>query len=521
MSGYPSQEHSIVFLDLPRPWLANLFQHVASGPRGLAHAAALSQSCSSLHALSESSAVSYRNIHVPRIITTSNHPVWKWLAERQGRVSGLNMQVHVETATTQHGPDAADPMPKWTQPLQTLSAIPGLHLIVYCRSTISARDEPFMEEWLKPHAYLMDSLRAEVAVGAEHLSLREFCEAAAPCRSIRLTVSHNSRERLNLSGLALVSGSLVDLDIKKNESVRLCGVENFDTLTSMPKLKWLRLDHVDLTAADPWPTLASLSSLEYLQMKAAANGDPSVLSELTGLELLDLGSYYSRENVDAVPFSFSSLQPLSTLQQLGCLCLSEHAFGATSLQGLAGLRELETLYLVHAPSLVSLEGISGAVTDLFIGHAKKFQDLSSISVLDGLQDLSVNHCGITSLQPLAGLRGLDGLRLDTCPVTSLEGLEGRSLDWLILSCCDSLRQLSGLELSALQRLDISECGVSSLQPLAELTGAVTKLSIGDCGSVTEEVLELPHIQPTADVRVWNSNVKEVVLAGGVRRVIEG
>jgi hypothetical protein len=34
--------------------------------------------------------------------------------------------------------------------------------------------------------------------------------------------------------------------------------------------------------------------------------------------------------------------------------------------------------------------------------------------------------------------------------------------------------------------------------------------------VEEEVLELPHVQPTAYVDVSHSNVKEVVLAGGVR-----
>jgi hypothetical protein len=43
-----------------------------------------------------------------------------------------------------------------------------------------------------------------------------------------------------------------------------------------------------------------------------------------------------------------------------------------------------------------------------------------------------------------------------------------------------------------------------------------KLSFFECREVREEVLELPHVQPTVDMLVRYSHVKEVVLAGGVR-----
>ena len=161
---------------------------------------------------------------------------------------------------------------------------------------------------------------------------------------------------------------------------------------------------------------------------------------------------------------------------------------------------------------------------MFIGHAERFQDLSGIDVVAGLKELFLNDCKIASLQPLAGLCGLERLQLVRCPLSSLGGLEGTlttSLQSLKLSLCMSLRQLSGLEnLCALRQLTISNCGVTSLQPLAELTGVLVKVNIGYCRSVKEEVLELPYIQPTANLRVWCSNVREVVLAGGVRRVVE-
>jgi hypothetical protein len=46
-----------------------------------------------------------------------------------------------------------------------------------------------------------------------------------------------------------------------------------------------------------------------------------------------------------------------------------------------------------------------------------------------------------------------------------------------------------------------------------------KLVVKQCSAVQEEVLELPNIQPTADVVVEYSNVREVVLAGGLRRAV--
>jgi hypothetical protein len=40
-----------------------------------------------------------------------------------------------------------------------------------------------------------------------------------------------------------------------------------------------------------------------------------------------------------------------------------------------------------------------------------------------------------------------------------------------------------------------------------------------CNDVQEEILELPYVQPTAYVHVRYTAVKEVVLAGGVRRAV--
>ena len=114
----------------------------------------------------------------------------------------------------------------------------------------------------------------------------------------------------------------------------------------------------------------------------------------------------------------------------------------------------------------------------------------------------------------------DHVRCVQVPLTSLDGLS-TSLQLLPLQHCQELRHLSGMgELRALQRLQISSCGLTSLQPLTLLPVGFGKLSVRDCPEVVEVVLQLPQIQRTADVVVLYSNVKEVVLAGGVQKTVK-
>ena len=152
--------------------------------------------------------------------------------------------------------------------------------------------------------------------------------------------------------------------------------------------------------------------------------------------------------------------------------------------------------------------------------------LIGIEHCQGLQVLYLSGSRVSSLHPLAALGSLRHLCISVdVAVTSLAGLEGSictCLQSLKLESCYLLRQLSGIEgLSALERLGINCCSVTSLQPVGQLVGGLRWLSVEGCCDVREEVLNLPHIPPTADVRIVRSNVKEVVLAGGVRRHASG
>jgi hypothetical protein len=214
------------------------------------------------------------------------------------------------------------------------------------------------------------------------------------------------------------------------------------------------------------------------------------------------------------------------LQQLEELRLEGHACAAaTSLQGLAGLSKLELLTIksfgFEKCGLRVLQGISPAVTAMCIEGAPDLVSLAGMESCTGMIDLSFYVCGVCSLQPLRGLTSLHALAVYRCSLTSLKGLHSMSLQALLVNDCSFLSQLSGVEhLSALKCLVLEHCGcVTSLQPLSQLGEGLEELVVKECRAVQEEVLELPNVQPTAHVVVEYSNVREVVLAGGVRRAV--
>ena len=537
------------FLDLPRPWIADLFQHVASGPGGLASAAALSQTCSSLHALSESSAVSYRNIYVGQSISSADHLCWQWLAERQGRITGLTLHVAYDQQPSfeeqypndweledharyhQQHDQQSELQPNWERPIQVLSSISDLRLTVSV-SGWPHENAPFVNQWLGQHRHLIDHLSADVHISPEALSLQDLVTAAASCRSLGLQVSNDDDEPLNLSCLAGVRGCLVSLgmDFGQGECDQLVGLT---TLASVSCLTELNLNGIRLEMEEAWTPLAGLTSLQKLTLDVAASGDPSPLSALTGLTYLKArGGAVDLLEDEGAPFTFSTLQPLSTLQRLESLHLSG-CCTATSLEGLAGLSNLVSLDMYSNIELCSLEGASTTLTSVHFMFMAGLQSMAGIEALVQLRDLKLWHCiSFTSLLGLTALRRLESLEVGWAErlvslkgsesVQSLVSLEGikslQSLKRIRLSGCKELRSLSGLEqLSMLRELSVVDCAVTSLQPVAEMHhGALTWLCIRSCQQVQEVLLELPHLQPSARYEFVFCNVKQVVVAGKVQ-----
>jgi Leucine-rich repeat (LRR) protein len=361
----------------------------------------------------------------------------------------------------------------------------------------------------------------EVHISEARLKLRDFSEAAAPCRSIDLTVRHSPIHVVDLADLDPVVASLHSLICRSWDS-RQSSLIGASVLSRMSQLTALHLASEDLGGEEPWGFLAKMTGLQQLHLSVSASGDPSPLSALTRLSSLKLQSL-TREADGQSPFSFSSLRPLNALQHLKVLHLYGHACAATSLEGLAGLSN-QKLRSRHGlgdtgGGFKCLEEAGPGVVDLFIGDAQHLVSFTGVGACTGIQKLSLANCQVPSLQPLAGLGSLEQLEVYFCSVTSLDSLDSMSLQSVSLRYCNYLTHLSGAQhFSALKSLEVLHCGLTSLQPLSQLWEGLERLRVSGCHSVQEEVLELPHVQPSADVVAANSNVREVVLAGGVRIV---
>jgi Leucine-rich repeat (LRR) protein len=342
---------------------------------------------------------------------------------------------------------------------------------------------------------------------------------------LHLTIRQFPNQVVDLSDLEPVAGSLHSLTCEPDKDWEYGCLKGTNTLNSMSQLTALNLRSADLGSEEPWGLVATLTNLQQLSLEVSASGDPSPLSALTRLSFLSVESLVL-EVVRPVPFSFSSLKPLSTLQQLEELHLGAHGWDATSLQGLAGLNNLKELGLVFTPSggsLRSLEGITPGLVQLIIEDAPDLVSLAGIEGCTSMEKLTLSHCGVSSFQPLRGLSSLQHLDVYDCGhLASLEGLDIMSLQSLTLRYCNSLTQLRGLEhLSALVSLVVTKCGVTSLQPLSQLREGLQRLWVLECDRVQEETLELPLVQPHVDVSFEGSNVKEVVLARGWRLLVDG
>jgi hypothetical protein len=506
--------HTLHFLDLPSASLALVIQKTASGPGGLASAAALCQTCKSLHSQCEGPAVTYCNLNVPGTISSPAHQVWQWLAKRSGRVAGLILNLKLEGEYAEH----EESLLQWTQQLKTLSGIPGVQMTVEWEHGYYDQDYSKAHQWLRANGQSIKHLTVDVYVNEDKLKLRRFVEAAAHCRSIGLSIESHHLE-VNLADLAPLAGSLdyvicdcgFDMDPGRLSSLSVLTIHQLTSLC---------LECVDFTNEQPWSQLAKLTTLNQLSLQVCASGDPSPLSALTRLSSLRI---YSPVGILADPFSFSSLQPLSTLQHLETLELHWDTCTATSLHGLAGLCKLTELKI--SGGLRSLEGIGSGVIDLKVACASDFVSLGGLESCSSMKRLALAFCKVSSWQPLKGLSSIEHLHLQFCGLTSLEalcGLPSTSLQSLTLYSCKAFLSLSGIEqLTALTTLSISKCqSVTSLSPLSQLGEGLQSLTVKNCSLVQEVVLQLPRVQITADVSMVCSNVREVVLAGGVRRAMQ-
>ena len=451
-------------------------------------------------------------VQIDQLIESTDHPVWDWLAQREGKISGLTLTVAPYTVPDDLYEEVVyvDELrhQAWERPLQILSAIPGLQLTVQTPTPLD-REHPFVTLWLMEHSHLIGVLTGFLFWAPSRpdlLSLEDFCSVAGQCSLIKLRLRHGDRILpLNLSSLTSLSNSLVELTVNAEVFSRQppCRLEAVSALRSLSRLTGLGLISYDLRDEGQWmEDVAALSNLRALSLLVAAADDaPPVTETFTALTKLELGNYGDCH------YGVSSLQPLSALQQLEVLGVRYDACGSRvglrSLEGLTALRALRELNLRRADFCVSLEGVAapaavpmddGAVTAVS-SSGSSGTGLTAGAVVP-LEKLCVVGCPLTSLRPLTSLSS--------------------TLKNLSVTHCSRLSSLAGLEhLTALEDLEVESCHeLTSLRPLENLRGCVRKLTVKDCDRVRGGRLVLPYVKRTAKVSIDAGGVASVALADG-------
>jgi Leucine-rich repeat (LRR) protein len=473
------------FLQLDPLCLKHVFHLVAMDhEHGIASTAALSQTCKDIYKQNDELLNCYKlqkrmelrgKWHEGAIIAESaDHPFWLWLSKRQGRIPRLSVQIKPFSGVPHDSTDSCEEELEWSGPLKLLSTIPDLHLKVHM-PRISSLEHPFARFWLQDDANgLIEELEAGFSIEDDGwLPTADFVQIAVGCKSLVLN---------------------------RNSTPCPFWVEDLSNLTQLTSLS---ISNNYFLGANKgygvWQLLANLTNLQHLGCASIGFDDPSPLSALTALTSLELDSRHLTglhriyELTGAKYFTFSSLQPLSTLQQLEVLELTGCSCSGTSLQGLGNLPRLRDVGL-ECRSLVSLQGLTPVGAE---------SDGEGLTVTPALESLRIMGAQITSLRGLESFRGC--------------------LVYLCLVDCPKLDSLSGVEgINNLHGIRVGSCGLTSLEPLACLgrkqkDPEMIMIDIYRCTAVKEEILELPYLPATASVDISESNVKEVVVAGRLRR----
>ncbi len=127
--------------------------------------------------------------------------------------------------------------------------------------------------------------------------------------------------------------------------------------------------------------------------------------------------------------------------------------------------------------------------------------LGFLKFLPNLKDLDVSDCRVlTSLSGVEHCPKLEVLNVSGSEITDLDALKGRKIKKLTVHSCGSLSDVSGIEHSGLEHLDLSDdLGLDTLEPVQSLTSLkVLKLQGLPRLSNIQQFTKLPELQ-TLDI----------------------
>ena len=196
-------------------------------------------------------------------------------------------------------------------------------------------------------------------------------------------------------------------------------------------------------------------------------------------DLSDLSKLPFLARLTMESLTFESLSPLSTLNSLEELVLSNMTVSSQNLQTIAALPKLNSLTLYQC-SLSGITPLAQATGLTYLNlSGNTIRDLSALEKLSELKELRLNHNAVTDLSSLSGLSRLEVLDLSYNSITTPAPLSGCvQLRQLSLSN-NTLTDLEGLtRLTSLEKLDLSFTGLTDISVLAVNT-ALTDLDISN------------------------------------------
>jgi predicted DNA-binding WGR domain protein len=244
-------------------------------------------------------------------------------------------------------------------------------------------------------------------------------------------------------------------------------LQNYETLTTLdclhnlPALRELSIECChQLKSLDGLQRLPALRELRIERCARLRTLDG--LQHLTGLEdlVIDEGHF---KNLDAI----SGLSTLRGLHLITGVTISDRHWTRV-FSGLRGLRSLTLEEGVQPPSLdvlrplTSLEGL----------RLEDRYDLTGLSPLPALKNLSLWGCHLDNLDGISGLPALESLQIRACDLESLDGL--RDLPALRTVKIEQVSNLTSFaainNLPALHTLDLKACESAPKKVRAVLRG---------------------------------------------------
>lgn len=232
-------------------------------------------------------------------------------------------------------------------------------------------------------------------------------------------------------------------------------VSSLDGLEILTSLKVLNLDRNPLSL-NALPPISQLRDLEEFSLSWDG------INEEYRLETMDFLAGLSLVSLNLNGHGISDASLLESHHRLRHLNMGNNHL--THLKFLENLSQLESLFLeknTHTV-LVNDEVVELALTDI-----------SSLALLNNLQQLNLAYNGITDLSPLAGLRSLLSLNVSHNQIRSIEALKPL-ITLQKLNIQQNPLELGNINalasLKDLKNLDISNTQVTNISPLKHVTG---------------------------------------------------